>query len=261
MPERTVTVTVNGTPRTATVEDRRTLAEFLREECGLTGTHLACEHGVCGACTVLLDGAAVRSCLLFAAQAEGAELTTIEGLSRDDGTLTPIQQAFADHHGLQCGFCTPGFIVSVTALLEANPNPTDEQIREGLSGNLCRCTGYQGIVEAVKAVAGRSRARAALELIDLDVEALPPVTDYTTALDSEERVHPDRERNLAGDMDLPVDDELRRIIDTAPHTVTETYVQNRYLAVPMETRGVIAWWNRRMDSFEIWVSTQSPHDV
>ena len=154
MPERPVTVTVNGTPRTATVEDRRTLAEFLREECGLTGTHLACEHGVCGACTVLLDGAAVRSCLLFAAQVEGAELTTIEGLSREDGTLTPIQQAFADHHGLQCGFCTPGFIVSVTALLEANPNPTDEQIREGLSGNLCRCTGYQGIVEAVKAVAG-----------------------------------------------------------------------------------------------------------
>ena len=154
MPERPVTVTVNGTPRTATVEDRRTLAEFLREECGLTGTHLACEHGVCGACTVLLDGAAVRSCLLFAGQTEGAELTTIEGLSREDGTLTPIQQAFADHHGLQCGFCTPGFIVSVTALLEANPNPTDEQIRGGLSGNLCRCTGYQGIVEAVKAVAG-----------------------------------------------------------------------------------------------------------
>lgn len=154
MPERQITVSVNGSTCTATVEDRRTLAEFLREECGLTGTHLACEHGVCGACTVLVDGAAVRSCLLFAAQVEGAELTTIEGLSREDATLTPIQQAFADHHGLQCGFCTPGFIVSVTVLLRDNPNPTEQQIREGLSGNLCRCTGYQGIVEAVKAIAG-----------------------------------------------------------------------------------------------------------
>src|SRR5438477_10205196 len=154
MPERSISVVVNGEARTAAVEDRKTLADFLREDCGLTGTHLACEHGVCGACTVLVDGAAVRSCLLFAGQAEGNEVTTIEGLSPEDGSLNPIQQAFADHHGLQCGFCTPGFIVSVTALLEANPNPTDEQIREGLSGNLCRCTGYQGIVEAVKAVAG-----------------------------------------------------------------------------------------------------------
>src|SRR5437667_11766737 len=120
MPERPVTVTVNGTPRTATVEDRRTLAEFLREECGLTGTLLACEHGVCGACTVLLDGQAVRSCLLFAVQAEGAEVTTIEGLSPADGSLSPIQEAFTACHGLQCGFCTPGFIVSVTAMLDAN---------------------------------------------------------------------------------------------------------------------------------------------
>ena len=152
MADRHITLNLNGTERAATVEDRCTLAEFVREECGLTGTHLACEHGVCGACTVLLDGDAVRSCLLFAAQAEGADVTTIEGLSHDDGTLTPIQQAFADHHGLQCGFCTPGFIVSVTALLERNPDPADEQIREGLSGNLCRCTGYQGIVAAVRAV-------------------------------------------------------------------------------------------------------------
>jgi aerobic carbon-monoxide dehydrogenase small subunit len=155
MPEREITVAVNGTARAALIEDRRTLAEFLREDCGLTGTHLACEHGVCGACTVLLDGAAVRSCLLFAMQAEGAEVTTVEGLSPDDGSLNPVQQAFADHHGLQCGFCTPGFVVSVTAFIAANPTPTDEEIAHALSGNLCRCTGYQGIVDAVKAVAGR----------------------------------------------------------------------------------------------------------
>jgi carbon-monoxide dehydrogenase small subunit len=153
--EREITVMVNGQPHTAEVEDRRTLAEFLREECRLTGTHLACEHGVCGACTVLVDGEAVRSCLLFAAQAEGADVTTIEGLSPDDGSLNAIQQAFADHHGLQCGFCTPGFVVSVTAFLAANPSPGDDEILHALSGNLCRCTGYQGIVDAVKAVAGR----------------------------------------------------------------------------------------------------------
>ena len=153
MHERAVTVVVNGAPRTARVEDRRTLAEFLREDCGLTGTHLACEHGVCGACTVLLDGAAVRSCLMFAGQAEGSEVTTIEGLSPKDGSLNPVQQAFADHHGLQCGFCTPGFVVSVTAFLRDNPTPTEDEIRHSLSGNLCRCTGYQGIVQAVKAVA------------------------------------------------------------------------------------------------------------
>jgi carbon-monoxide dehydrogenase small subunit len=155
MPEREITVAVNGTARTAVIEDRRTLAEFLREDCGLTGTHLACEHGVCGACTVLLDGAAVRSCLLFAAQAEGAEVMTVEGLSPADGSLNPVQQAFADHHGLQCGFCTPGFVVSVTAFLATHPTPTEEEIVHALSGNLCRCTGYQGIVEAVNAVAGR----------------------------------------------------------------------------------------------------------
>jgi aerobic carbon-monoxide dehydrogenase small subunit len=155
MPEREITVAVNGTARTAVIEDRRTLAEFLRQDCGLTGTHLACEHGVCGACTVLLDGAAVRSCLLFAAQAEGSAVTTVEGLSPDDGSLNPVQQAFADHHGLQCGFCTPGFVVSVTAFLAANPDPTDQEIAHALSGNLCRCTGYQGIVQAVKAVASQ----------------------------------------------------------------------------------------------------------
>jgi carbon-monoxide dehydrogenase small subunit len=143
-----INLTVNGTPRAATIEARLTLADFLREECRLTGTHLGCEHGVCGACTVLIDGAAVRSCLVFAVQADGAEVTTVEGLAAD-GELTPVQEAFRDCHGLQCGFCTPGFVVSVTAFLRDNPSPTDQQIREGLSGNICRCTGYQGIIKAV----------------------------------------------------------------------------------------------------------------
>ena len=150
-----VAMTVNGQRRQALVEPRKTLADFLREDCALTGTHLGCEHGVCGACTVLLDGDAVRACLLFAVQAQGAEVTTIEGLTPSDGGLSPVQEAFREAHGLQCGFCTPGFIVSVTALLRDNPSPTDQEIREGLSGNLCRCTGYQGIVNAVRLAAGR----------------------------------------------------------------------------------------------------------
>jgi carbon-monoxide dehydrogenase small subunit len=155
--EREVTVLVNGQPRTAWVEPRRTLADLLREDFALTGTHLACEHGVCGACTVLLDGEAVRACLLLAVQVRGSQVTTIEGLSPNDGTLNPIQEAFAACHGLQCGFCTPGFVVSVTAFLARNPDPTDDEILDGLSGNLCRCTGYQGIVKAVKmAAAGLS---------------------------------------------------------------------------------------------------------
>src|SRR4051812_10448069 len=145
MTESSITLTVNGTVRSGAAEPRLTLADFLRERCGLTGTHLGCEHGVCGACTVFLDGEAVRSCLMFAVQADGAEVTTIEGLGGADGELSPVQAAFRDSHGLQCGFCTPGFVVTVTALLRDNPDPTDEEIREGLSGNLCRCTGYQGI--------------------------------------------------------------------------------------------------------------------
>jgi carbon-monoxide dehydrogenase small subunit len=147
-----VEVTVNGVLRRASVEPRWTLADFLRERCNLTGTHLGCEHGVCGACTVLFEGAAVRSCLMFAVQADGSEVTTIEGLTAPDGGLTDVQAAFRECHGLQCGFCTPGFIVSVTALLRDNPNPTDEEIRQGLSGNLCRCTGYQGIIKAVRSL-------------------------------------------------------------------------------------------------------------
>jgi aerobic carbon-monoxide dehydrogenase small subunit len=148
-----VEMTVNGRSRRAQVEPRKTLADTLREDLGLTGTHLGCEHGVCGACTIFLDGEAVRSCLLFGVQAHGAEITTVEGLSQDAASLTPVQRAFRECHGLQCGFCTPGFIVSVTAFLEQNPDPTDEEIRDGISGNLCRCTGYQGIVRAVKRAA------------------------------------------------------------------------------------------------------------
>ena len=152
---REVRVTVNGREHTATVEPRLTLADFLREECHLTGTHLGCEHGVCGACTVLLDGDAVRACLVFAVQAEGAEVTTIEGIGRPDGELSAVQSAFRDCHGLQCGFCTPGFVVSATAFLRDHVRPTDDEIRVALSGTLCRCTGYQGIVAAVRQAADR----------------------------------------------------------------------------------------------------------
>jgi carbon-monoxide dehydrogenase small subunit len=150
--EMSVELNVNGERREIRVEPRVTLADALRDECGLTGTHLACEHGACGACTVLLDGEAVRSCLLFAVQAAGAEVTTIEGLSPADGSLSPVQQAFRDCHGLQCGFCTPGFVVSMTALLRDHPKPSEEELRIGLSGNFCRCTGYQGILAAARQV-------------------------------------------------------------------------------------------------------------
>ena len=146
-------MTVNGRAVTHAVEPRLTLADFLRERCRLTGTHLGCEHGVCGACTVLVDGDAVRSCLVFAVQAEGAAVTTVEGLAGPGGELSPVQAAFRDAHGLQCGFCTPGFVVSVTAFLAENPAPTDDEVREALSGNLCRCTGYQGILRAVRQAA------------------------------------------------------------------------------------------------------------
>lgn len=154
MVEREVTVRVNGQSYTASVEPRKTLADFLREDCVLTGTHLACEHGVCGACTVIVDSRAIRSCLMFAVQANGAEIVTVEGLAPSDGELHPVQAAFQDHHGLQCGFCTPGFVMSAVALLADNPSPNDEEILEGLSGNLCRCTGYQGLVAAMRQLAG-----------------------------------------------------------------------------------------------------------
>ncbi|HEY6114929.1 MAG TPA: (2Fe-2S)-binding protein [Candidatus Dormibacteraeota bacterium] len=140
---------VNGVERPAPQSARRLLSDFLRHDLGLTGTHVGCEHGVCGCCTVLLDGAPVRSCLMLAVQAEGHDLRTIEGLARDGEALHPVQQAFHECHGLQCGFCTPGFVMSVVGLLAQHPNPTAQQIEEGISGNLCRCTGYASIRRAV----------------------------------------------------------------------------------------------------------------
>lgn len=151
-----LTVTVNGTRYQRSVEPRTLLSDFLRHDLGLTGTHVGCEHGVCGACSVLMDGQPIRSCLTFAVQAHGHEITTVEGLgTRED--LHPIQQAFQEAHGLQCGFCTPGILTTVKAFLEQNPNPSEEQIREALSGNLCRCTGYQHIIEAVELAAEKMR--------------------------------------------------------------------------------------------------------
>jgi aerobic-type carbon monoxide dehydrogenase small subunit (CoxS/CutS family) len=148
MPDmRQVELSVNGAQVSVQVETRVNLADFLRHDMGLTGTHLGCEHGVCGACTVIVDGDAVRSCLMLAVQANGKSVTTLEGLATR-GTLHPVQQAFQDNHGLQCGFCTPGMIMSLTAFLEHNPNPDEHDIRESISGNICRCTGYQGIVAA-----------------------------------------------------------------------------------------------------------------
>jgi CO/xanthine dehydrogenase FAD-binding subunit/aerobic-type carbon monoxide dehydrogenase small subunit (CoxS/CutS family) len=157
-PEK-IRMTVNGQMREGTAEPRRLLVDFLREDLGLTGTHIGCEHGICGACTVLLDGEAARSCLMFAAQANGAALMTVEGLARN-GRLHPLQEAFWEHHGLQCGFCTPGMLMAAYDFLRVNPDPSEEEIREGLSAVLCRCTGYQGIVRAVAAAAERMRSES-----------------------------------------------------------------------------------------------------
>ena len=151
---RTVELVVNGERRSADAEPRTLLSDFLREGLGLTGTHVGCEHGVCGACTVLVNGEAARSCLMLAVQAEGAEVRTIEGLGGVDD-MHPLQEAFWEKHGLQCGFCTPGMLMTAVELLESTPNPSLEDIREAMSSNLCRCTGYQTIVEAVQAAAER----------------------------------------------------------------------------------------------------------
>ena len=148
-----IDVTVNGAAREGVAEARKTLADFLREDLGLTGTHLGCEHGVCGACTVLLDGEPVRACLMLAVQARGASITTIEGLA-DGDDLNPLQSALRDSHAFQCGFCTPGFVMQITALLQENPSPTEAEVRETLSGNLCRCTGYETIINGVLGAAG-----------------------------------------------------------------------------------------------------------
>jgi aerobic carbon-monoxide dehydrogenase small subunit len=152
---RTIRLDVNGVSRSVTVEPRRTLADVLREELALTGTHVGCEHGVCGACTVLWNGEPVRACLLFAIQLDGASLTTVEGLA-DGERLHPIQEAFWATHGLQCGFCTPGILLTAKALLDENPHPDETEIREAISGNLCRCTGYHFIVQAIRAASRRT---------------------------------------------------------------------------------------------------------
>ncbi len=152
-----ISVTVNGTRHERTVEPRLLLSDFLRQDLGLTGTHVGCEHGVCGACTVLLDGDAVRSCLMLAVQADEQALTTVEGLAPSPGELHPLQAAFHEAHGLQCGFCTPGFLMTLVPFLREHPDPTEREIREALSGNLCRCTGYQGIVDAAALAARRAR--------------------------------------------------------------------------------------------------------
>lgn len=155
-----VSVTVNGRPCEREVEPRLLLSDFLRHDLGLTGTHVGCEHGVCGACTVLFDGEPVRSCIMLAVQADGHEIATVEGLAPGPAELHPLQQAFWECHGLQCGFCTPGFLMTLVPFLEENPDPSEAEIRQAISGNLCRCTGYQHIVDAVKLAAERRRQSA-----------------------------------------------------------------------------------------------------
>jgi carbon-monoxide dehydrogenase small subunit len=151
---RTITVDVNGTSYEREVETRRLLIHFLRDDLDLTGSHVGCDTGNCGACSVLLNGTLIKSCMMLAVQADGARIETVEGLSQD-GQLTPLQQAFSAHHALQCGYCTPGMLMSATALLQANPKPSEEEIRKGIQGNLCRCTGYVNIIKAVQAASGQ----------------------------------------------------------------------------------------------------------
>ena len=161
MPE--VSMTVNGKPAKGQIEGRTLLVDFLRDTLGLTGTHVGCDTSQCGACVVHVDGRAVKACTMFAAEAEGAEVRTIEGMAEPDGTLHPIQQAFQDHHGLQCGFCTPGMVMSAAALLAENPTPSEAEIRDYLDGNICRCTGYHNIVKAILAASGQDVSRIAAE--------------------------------------------------------------------------------------------------
>jgi len=161
MPE--VSMTVNGKPAKGQIEGRTLLVDFIRENLGLTGTHVGCDTSQCGACVVHVDGQAVKACTIFAAEAEGADVTTVEGLAAPDGAMHPVQAAFQDHHGLQCGFCTPGMVMSAVALLEENPTPTEAEIRDYLEGNICRCTGYHNIVKAVMAASGQDVSRVAAE--------------------------------------------------------------------------------------------------
>jgi len=189
MAVRKIALRINGKTYTGRAEPRKLLSDFIREDCGLTGTHVGCEHGVCGACTILLDGEAVRSCLLFAVQAEGADLATVEGLA-DGDRLHPIQQAYQDHHALQCGFCTPGFLMTTLALLRDTPHLTETDIREALAGNLCRCTGYQHIVAAVAAAAAALASGA-------HPDAYPPFARRVG--DSVDPARKERKRNAAND--------------------------------------------------------------
>ena len=161
MKEKKIQVEINGKHYEREVDARRLLSDFIREDLGLHGTHVGCEHGICGACTIQWDGKVIRSCLIFAIQTDGARLRTVEGLAPDDDELHPIQQAFTEAHGLQCGYCTPGILMTVQALLHENPHPTEDDIRDGLSGNLCRCTGYQNIVKAVLLAAEKLQSSGA----------------------------------------------------------------------------------------------------
>ncbi|WP_317055122.1 (2Fe-2S)-binding protein [Roseovarius rhodophyticola] len=158
-----VSMTVNGKPASGEIEGRTLLVDFIRENLGLTGTHVGCDTSQCGACVVHVDGKAVKACTMFAAEAEGADVTTIEGVAAEDGTLNPVQQAFQDHHGLQCGFCTPGMVMSASALLAENPKPSEAEIRDYLEGNICRCTGYHNIVKAILAASGQDVSNIAAE--------------------------------------------------------------------------------------------------
>ena len=158
MSEHKITMTVNSREVSGYAEARLTLVDFLRDVLGLTGTHIGCEHGVCGACSVVIDGQPARSCLMYAVMAEGLNITTVEGLEGPNGELSPLQDAFWENHAMQCGYCTPGMLIATHALLEENPNPNEEEIREAIGGNLCRCTGYQQIVEAVQMTAKKMRA-------------------------------------------------------------------------------------------------------
>ena len=183
-----VDLVINGVPRHVRVPARRLLSDALRHDLGLTGTHVGCEHGVCGACTVLLDGSPVRACLMFAVSAGGAEVTTVEGLADADGSLGPVQQAFRECHGLQCGFCTPGFLTTITAGLRDNPDPSHEEARDMVAGNLCRCTGYQNIVRAVE--------RAA-ELVRTGGPHPPPSGERESGLEAGQLQDEDREDDRA----------------------------------------------------------------
>ena len=160
MPEKKITLTVNGKTHTATVEPRMTLLDFLRDELNLTGTHVGCEHGVCGACSIMFDDKPIRSCLMFAIQADGHRITTVEGLAEPDGELNIVQDCFWEKHALQCGYCTPGMLIAAQALLNRNPDPSRQEIRKAISGNLCRCTGYDKIVRAVLETAAEMRGAA-----------------------------------------------------------------------------------------------------